>query len=77
MPSQPVAYRTFPMGAAASERMEIRGLKAVYDHAVREPCHEQTKALCGVQTRSLCMDDSLSSTEPPDCPICRTKLKLK
>jgi hypothetical protein len=71
----PVAWRTFPMGAAAAERQ--RGLKATphLSHAVAEPCHDHTKALCGVLTFSLCMDDSLATTELPDCPKCRAKCK--
>ena len=62
------------MGAAAAERMEMRGMAAFLDHAVYEPCAQQRTAVCGVQTRSLCMDDSLATTELPDCPKCRSKI---
>lgn len=62
------------MGAAASERMELRGLKAHLSHAVMEPCHKQSRALCGVQTHSLCMDDSIATTDKPECPRCLSKL---
>ncbi len=64
-------WKTYPMGGAAVERMEIRGLVAYLDHAVEKPCGEQVKTLCGVRTSSLCMDDSLSSVDLPDCPKCR------
>ena len=64
-------WKTYPMGGAAVERMEIRGLVAYLDHAVEKPCGEQVKTLCGVKTSSLCMDDSLSSVDLPDCPKCR------
>ena len=68
------AWKTYPMGAAAAERMEMRKMKAYLDHAVYEPCREQRTTVCGVLTHSLCMDDSLATTELPDCPRCRAKL---
>ena len=67
-------WKTYPMGAAEAERMELRGLTAYLDHAVLEPCDDQAKALCGVKTFSLCMDSSQSTTEIPDCPRCAKKL---
>lgn len=59
------------MGAAVAERMEARGLTAHLSHAVAEPCHAQAKALCGVATHSLCMDDSQSDESMPDCLKCQ------
>jgi hypothetical protein len=63
------------MGSAAAEKMEIRGLIAHLDHAVKEPCDDQAKTLCGVQTFSLCMDDSLATDDLPDCPRCQKIIK--
>ena len=68
-------WLTFPMGAAASERMERRGLKAELSHAVKMPTDQQAKALCGVQVYSLCMDSSLATSELPECPRCRKKIE--
>lgn len=67
-------YKTFPMGSAATERMEQRGLKAFLSHAVIEPCHDQIKTICGAKTSSLCLDDSLATTDLPDCPRCQAKI---
>lgn len=64
------------MGAAEAERMELRKLPVIYNfHAVEAPCHDQKKALCGVKTFSLCMDDSLANNDLPDCPRCKTKIE--
>ena len=63
------------MGAAAAERMEIRGLSAHLDHAVKEPCDLQSKALCGVKTFSLCLDSSLATEEMPECTRCQKIIK--
>ena len=71
-------WKTYPMGAAAAERMAVRGLVAYMDHAVLDPADNQEKALCGVQTASLCMDDSLATDDIPECPKCAAKIaKLK
>ena len=67
-------WKTYPMGGAANEHMWRRGLKAELSHAVAEPCLEQDKALCGVKTHSLCMDESLATTELPECPRCVVKI---
>lgn len=69
-----MTWKTYPMGAAASERMEQRGMKAHLSHAVEFPCHQQNRAMCGVLTYSLCMDDSLATNDDPDCPKCQRKL---
>lgn len=63
------------MGAAASERMELRGMKAHLSHAVLDPAWDGRTALCGVLTTSLCMDDSLATSEMPDCPKCCHKIR--
>ena len=63
------------MGAAAAEKMELRGLVAHLSHAVLLPANNQEKSLCGVKTFSLCMDDSLASDELPDCPRCQKKIE--
>lgn len=64
------------MGAAEAERMALRGLPVIYDfHAVAAPFHSQAKAMCGVKTYSLCMDDSLATDALPDCPRCLEKIK--
>lgn len=67
-------WKTYPIGAAASERMEMRGLKASFSHAVLFPSMMQPRALCGVKTFSLCMDSSLATDELPDCPRCQSKI---
>lgn len=64
-------WLTYPMGAAASERMERRGLKAFHDHAVNI---KTGKPLCSVKLQSLCMDSSLATSLLPDCPRCRTAI---
>ena len=69
-------WKSYPMGGACAERMEVSKLPTVYDfHAVAEPCDKQVKALCGVKTFSLCMDDSLATNDLPDCPRCRAKIE--
>lgn len=65
-------WRTYPMGGAASERMERRGLKAFLDHAVNL---DTGKTLCGVNVNSLCADDSLATDIPPDCPKCAARIE--
>lgn len=74
MPQKPT-FLTYPIGGAAAERMENRGLVAYLDHAVLESDGPRLKAVCGVLTSSLCMDSSLATTTPPDCPRCVAKLK--
>jgi hypothetical protein len=72
--ANPMKWKTYPMGAACSERMERRGLVAHLDHAVNL---DTGKTLCGVKTNSLCMDDSLATNDLPDCPRCRAKIVEK
>jgi len=68
-------WKSYPMGAACAERMDVAKQPVVYNyHAVAEPCDKQEKALCGVKTFSLCMDDSLATSDLPDCPRCRAKI---
>ena len=71
-----IGWKTYPMGAAAAERMERRGMVAHLSHAVLQPCDQQNSALCGVLSYSLCMDDSLATDELPDCPRCQRKLAI-
>lgn len=68
-------WKTYPMGGAASEMMEARGLRAHLSHAVLMPADEHPEAVCGVKTFSLCMDDSLATYGMPDCPECQRKLR--
>lgn len=65
-------WKTFPMGAAAAERMESRGLTAHLDHAVNI---DTMKPLCRVKVHSLCIDWSLATNALPDCPVCRAKIE--
>lgn len=66
-------WKSYPTGGAIADKP---GLRVIYDfHAVADPFHTQAKALCGVKTYSLCMDDSLASDELPDCPRCQAKIK--
>jgi hypothetical protein len=71
-------WLNFPMGAAANERLRrSTGKPAFLSHAVLPPYggrEGSPKALCGVQTFSLCMDVSQADTEPPDCPRCHAAL---
>ena len=65
-------WKTYPMGGAAAERMELRGLKAYLDHAVNI---DTMKPLCTVKLSSLCVDETLATNELPDCPKCRAKIE--
>lgn len=65
-------WKSYPIGGAIAEQMEQRKQPVIYDfHAVKMPHEDERRALCGVKTFSLCMDDSLATNELPDCPRCR------
>lgn len=64
-------WKTYPMGGAAWERMHHRGLKAEYSHAVNV---DTLEPLCSVKLFSLCHDDSLATSDLPDCPVCRRRI---
>lgn len=67
-----IHWKTWPMGAATSERMEKRGLWAMLSHAVDM---DEMRPLCGVKLASLVNDSSQWTHELPDCPRCRQKIR--